>query len=373
MRQSHILAIDTSCDETSVAISQSDCILANQLSSQIQAHKEWGGVVPSLARRKHEELIDLVISRALKYSRKALEDIDYFAVTLGPGLAIALEVGIAKAIELAQKYNKPIVAINHMEGHIYSSLARNSKGNPKHEYNFPLIAVLISGGHTEVVLMRNHGDYEIIGETLDDAIGECFDKVGRMLNLGYPAGPVVEKIAEKGNARRFSLPLPLANSNNPGFSYSGLKTASMKLITDLLPPLNEYGEKFARRQQGYNSIALKIERKEIIANICASFQDAAVAHLVDRLDFILKNKLNDLKIRDMIFAGGVSQNKYLKKILRRKYGKSCHLHFPVNKRLFTDNAGMIAVAAHFNILRNNYTKDYSLLDRKPGWRIGSIG
>ena len=164
-----ILAIDTSCDETSVAVTEGTRVLSNKVSSQIKKNKKWGGVVPSIARTMHNENIDIVTEEALRGARVKKSDIDAVAVTQGPGLAIALEVGIRKAKELAAELNVPLIAINHMEGHIYSALAQNSAGNPKIEYQFPLLCLLVSGGHTEIVLMEGHGKYKIIGQTLDDA------------------------------------------------------------------------------------------------------------------------------------------------------------------------------------------------------------
>lgn len=224
-----ILAIDTSCDETSVAITNNDNIISNKISSQIEFHKKWGGVVPSIARSMHEQNIDFVVKEALKHAKLELKDIDVFAVTRGPGLAIALEVGIKKIKEFVNEYKKPVIAINHMEGHIYSALSHNAKGNPKIEYTFPLIAILVSGGHSEIVLMKDHGSYEILGKTLDDAVGEAYDKVARMLELGYPGGPMIENLAKDGDETRFPLPIPMTKTRNTELSYSGLKTAVLYL------------------------------------------------------------------------------------------------------------------------------------------------
>jgi N6-L-threonylcarbamoyladenine synthase len=355
-----ILAIDTSCDETSVAITESDCILANVLSSQIQTHQEWGGVVPSLAKRKHQELIDLVINTALKRAKLTFEDIDVFAVTKGPGLAIALEVGIEKTKELATKYKKPVVAVNHMEGHLYSTLAKNAKGNPKISYKFPLLGLLISGGHTELVLMRDHGQYEIMGQTLDDALGEAYDKVGRMLNMGYPAGPVLEKIAENGDKNKYILPVPMKHSKDANMSYSGLKTASVKLINDELKISSE-----ALKTKDYKMSSGKLDSKTariIVQDISASFQKAAVEQVLLKTDFTLNNLLKDLEIKDLIIGGGVAQNKYLRKEFRKKFGKNLRIHYPKSKKLYTDNAGMIAVAAYFNFINKKVVKSVGDLD-----------
>lgn len=365
-----ILAIDTSCDETSVAVVENDCVLSNVLSSQIQSHKEWGGVVPSLARRKHEELIDLVIEFALKRSKINLEDVDVFAVTRGPGLAIALEVGIKKIKEFAKKFNKPVVAVNHMEGHVYSTLAKNAKGNPKIDYQFPLLAVLVSGGHSEFVLMRDHGNYEIIGETLDDSLGEAYDKVGRMLDMGYPAGPVLERIAESGDENKYELPIPMRYSKDANMSYSGLKTAAMKLINDELK-ISDSGLRIADYKKATEKVSSK-DAKQIVSDISASFQKAAVTQVLLKTKYALENILNEYGIKDILIGGGVAQNKYLRKEFRKAFGKQYRIHYPNSKRLYTDNAGMIGVAAYYNALRKNFVKDLDSIDRDPVWRIDQI-
>jgi len=381
-----ILAIDTSCDETSIAVVEKDRVLSNVLSSQIQAHREWGGVVPSLAKRKHEEMFDLVLKIALKRAKVKIDEIDTFAVTKGPGLAVALEVGIKKAKELALKYNKPLIPVNHMEGHLYSALAKNSKGNPEVEYNFPVLVLLISGGHTEFVLMLNHGQYELLGKTLDDALGESFDKVGRMMDMGYPAGPVLERIAERGDENRFELPIPMQNSGNANMSYSGLKTAAMKLINDMIKsPMNVYAQKFANSLQVKSSIlnsqsfdlsTRQSSNSQLIADISASFQKAAVEQVLLKTKYLLeKLEQEKLKINDLIIAGGVSQNKYLRKKIRTSFGKKLRIHYPTGKKLYTDNAGMIGVAAYYNAIRGNTLTDthaINTLDRDPNWQINEI-
>ncbi|MEK7070334.1 MAG: tRNA (adenosine(37)-N6)-threonylcarbamoyltransferase complex transferase subunit TsaD, partial [Patescibacteria group bacterium] len=223
----NILAIDTSCDETSVAVTNGRRVLSNVVYSQVLLHKKWGGVVPSIAKRAHEERIDFVIQKACK---KFTDNIDVIAVTQGPGLAIALEVGIAKAKELSLQFKKPLIAVNHMEGHLYSSFVQNSKGNPKRDFAFPILGFLISGSHTELVLWKDHLDYEVIGETLDDAAGEALDKGARMLGLGYRA-PVLETLArDVKNSDEFLFPRPMLRSDNLQFSFSGLKTSLIYLL-----------------------------------------------------------------------------------------------------------------------------------------------
>lgn len=344
-----ILAIDTSFDETSVAVTQDDCILSNKIASEIEIHKKWGGVVPSIARRLHEEKIDFVIKEALTQAKTKLEEIDAFAVTYGPGLAIALEVGIQKIEKLAKDYDKKIIKVNHMEGHIYSALSRNSKGNPELKYEFPLLALLVSGGHTELVLMKDHGSYEIIGRTLDDAVGEAFDKVGRMLEVGYPGGPMIEQIAKDGDENAYVLPIPMTKTRNTEMSYSGLKTAILyltrKVFTEGMDPK---------------------EKAKITRDIAASFQKTAIDSLILKTRIALENleKKDGLIIKDLILAGGVAANNLLRKRFRTKFGKTHRVHFPTDKKLYCDNAGMIGVAAYFNALQNKFVQEHPI-QREP--------
>lgn len=342
-----ILAVDTSCDETSVAITINDCIVSNKISSQIEIHKKWGGVVPSIAKRMHEENIDFVIKEAFQKTKMNLSEIDVFAVTEGPGLAIALEVGIKKIKEYAKKYNKPVVAVNHMEGHIYSALSHNSKGNPKIEYAFPLLALLVSGGHTELVLMKDHGSYEILGKTLDDAVGEAYDKVARMLELGYPGGPIIENIAKQGDETRFPLPIPMTKTRSTDMSYSGLKTAVFYLTQKVL--VNDTKEN---------------EKKQIICDIAASFQKSAIDSLLLKTKIALTDIKDTYQVKDLILAGGVSANMLLRKKFRKMFGKDYRIHYPTDKKLFGDNAGMIGVAAYYNALRKNFA-NIEQLERSP--------
>jgi N6-L-threonylcarbamoyladenine synthase len=342
-----ILAIDTSCDETSVAIVEDDRVLANKLSSQIEIHKKWGGVVPNIAKRMHQENIDFVVKEALQRAKLRLEDIDVFAATYGPGLAIALEVGLQKAKDFAREYSKPLVGINHMEGHIYSALAHNSRGNPKIEYQFPLLALLVSGGHTELVLMKDHGMYEIVGRTLDDAVGEAFDKVARMLELGYPGGPIMEEMAEEGDSSVFPLPVPMGKSKTTDMSYSGLKTACLYLTRKV-----------------FDSETDSKKRAQTTRDIAASFQKSAIESLIYKTRIAIEQLKDRYEIKDLILAGGVSANKSLRSEFRKAFGKKFRIHFPTEKKLYGDNAGMIGVAAYFNARVGKFS-DPNNLDRDP--------
>src|SRR3990170_1893057 len=196
-----ILAIDTSCDETSVAVTLNNRVLSNVISFQVEFHREYGGVVPFLAKRMHEQLITPTILTSLMQSRvvKSVGDVDAVAVTVGPGLAPALEIGIAKARQLSLEFQKPLIAVNHMEAHLLSSFATNAQGNgpfAKTIPRFPILGLLVSGGHTQLVLMKGFCKYQLLGETLDDAAGEAFDKVAKMLELGYPGGPIISELAK---------------------------------------------------------------------------------------------------------------------------------------------------------------------------------
>jgi len=345
-----ILAIETSCDETSVAFVEDDRVLVNKIASQIEVHKKWGGVVPGIAKRMHQENIDPVLKSAMQQAKIGWESIDAIAVTYGPGLAIALGVGIEKAKDLTREYNKPLLAINHMEGHIYSNLALNSSGEPNIEYSFPLLALLISGGHTELVLMKNHGEYEIIGQTLDDAVGEAYDKVSRILDLGYPGGPIIEDLAKVGNSKRFVLPILMVKTASADFSYSGLKTAALYLVNKEIKPMQDK--------------VPAVEYKQMVCDVAAAFQFSAVESLLQKTEFALKKLLLEYEIKDLFVGGGVSANLYLRNKLRGRFGSRLRVHFPTNKKLYGDNAGMIGVAGFYNALRNNYVSPEQL-DRAP--------
>ncbi|KKR75988.1 MAG: putative tRNA threonylcarbamoyladenosine biosynthesis protein Gcp [Candidatus Levybacteria bacterium GW2011_GWA2_40_8] len=351
-----ILAIDTSCDETSVAVTVDDRVIANVVSSQIALHKKYGGVVPILAQRAHRERIDAVIEETINRANKfSINNVDAIAVTVGPGLAPALEVGIAKAKELALKFQKSLIAVNHMEAHLLSSFAKNSKGKnlvvssqlsacptARRVVGFPLLGLLISGGHTQLVLMKNFGRYQLIGETLDDALGEAYDKIAKILELGYPGGPMIERLAKTGNPKNYPLPVPMRNRKDLNFSFSGLKTAVLYLVKDL------------KKEQG------KL-LKQIICDICASFQSAAAQSLVDKLLLAVKQH----QPKAILMGGGVISNLYIRKQIRKAV-KNLPIGLPYSKKLFTDNAGMIGVCAYFQAKRSDFVKEIEKIDRVPG-------
>lgn len=328
------LAIDTSCDETAAAVVEDTKILSNIIWSQASAHAKFGGVMPSLAQRIHEERIDFVIDRAIKNSKLKIENLDSIAVTVGPGLSIALGVGIKKAKELAEKYNKPIIPVNHLEGHLFSS---NTK------INYPALGLVISGGNTVLVKINKIGEYETLAQTADDALGEALDKAARMLGLGYPGGAILEKMAKLGDSKKYKLPIPmLGQEARQMFSYSGLKTSIMRKIAEI-------GEL----------------SKQDVYDLSASFQNSAFEHLIRVLRFALSNGYS-LMTNDLLVGGGVSANIELRKRLRKLSREhKIKVHFPASRRLCGDNAGMIGLAANLN---PKFAK-IEEVDRKPNLKF----
>lgn len=306
-----ILAIETSCDETSVAVVRGGKeILANVVSSQIEQHKQFGGVVPEIASRKHTEQITYVLEKAFKEANVAWDDIDAIAVTEGPGLVGALIVGVNTAKALAFAKNKPLIAVHHIAGHIYANRFES-------EFEFPLLALIVSGGHTELVLMENHGTYELIGETLDDAAGEAFDKIARALDLPYPGGPHIDRLAHEGEE---TIEFPRAwLKNSYDFSFSGLKSAVINFI---------HNEK---------------QRGNVInkADIAASFQASVVEVLTEKTF----EAAMQYGVKQVIIAGGVAANKGLRKAIVDKFSDSNIDVYIPPIQLCTDNAAMIGAAA----------------------------
>ncbi len=360
-----ILAIDTSCDDTSVAISENLNIHANVSWSKLKTHNDFGGVVPSEAKRQHKEFLDPVIAEALNVAHLEINDIDTVAVTYGPGLAIALEAGIDKAKEICKTHNKKLIGVNHMIGHIYSSLARDEEGKAYSgidDFEFPLLALTISGGHTDLYLMSGHMQFERIGGTLDDAVGEAFDKVGRMLGLGFPAGYKLESLAKSGNSSTYDFPRPMHNTNDYNWSFSGLKTAVLYQIKKIQ---NEYKgnpikDDFRMKDESNNL------DEETINNLAASFQEAALESLIIKL----RKAISQYNPKMLIIGGGVIANQALReKLVALCENSKTPLFYPVPRWLCTDNASMIAVAANFYAKNNMYIKDIDTLDRVPGLEI----
>lgn len=340
-----ILAIDTSCDETAAAVTENTKVLSNTIWSQASLHAKFGGVMPSLAQREHEEHIDWVIEKALKTAKTKIEDVDAIAVTVGPGLSIALGVGIDRARKLSIKYQKPVFPINHIEAHLLSPFANNV------QIPLPALGLVVSGGNTQLVNIKDIGEYEILAETQDDALGEALDKGARLLGLGYPGGAVLELLARSGDSKSYKLPVPLVGDKVKNrFSYSGLKTAFVRLVAS----------------------TKNIGKKETI-NLAASFQEVAFAHIIKVVKYQL-DQISELELPHfLLLGGGVANNTLLKSKLRkllREY--KIKLLTPYSKKLLGDNAAMIGVCAY---LKYKGVKDLAkhlnleAVDRKPGLRI----
>lgn len=322
-----VLGIETSCDETAVAIvDDQKNILGHVINSQIDIHKEYGGVVPELAARSHADILDKLILKCLKDANLTFEDIDGFAVTAGPGLIGGVIVGVMAAKTLASIYKKPFIAINHLEAHALTVRLTQ-------EVNFPYLLLLVSGGHCQILLAKGICDYELIGQTLDDALGEAFDKVAQMLGFDYPGGPAIEKAALDGNETRFKFPHPLTDSKNKkthpyNFSFSGLKTAVRRQI-----------EKLTDENFSHLTSPPKIVQQDK-NDIAASFQKTISEILINRLENVLKS--NDLPITTLVIAGGVAANRYIYSKLQT-WSTTHNLTTttpPIH--LCTDNAAMIA-------------------------------
>lgn len=341
-----ILAIDTSCDDTSAAVLENDRIISSVVSSQVEIHKVWGGVVPNLAKRAHQDKIDFVIDEALKKADKGVDEIEVIAVTQGPGLSPALGVGVDKAKELAKKYKKRLVGVNHIEGHLLSVFLKDDKGEPDRKIELPAMALTVSGGHSMIARISNsekseyHPGFkiEMIGTTLDDAAGEALDKASKLLGLGYPGGPIIEKKAKEGQDDFLKLPRPMKGAKGFDLSFSGLKTAFYYAI-------REWSKE-------------KIDKNA--ANLAASFQVAVFDSLIGRLT----KAIEEFGPKSLIGVGGVMNNDNLRSRLE-EIGKemSLEVYFPYSKALNGDNAAMIGMAGYQKVLRGEFVADIDSFDR----------
>lgn len=401
-----ILAIDTSCDETSVAVTHGSAVLSNIVASQVELHKPYGGVFPTVAKQAHKDNIDKCVELALKRAGVSLakrsnptsanikktnlinakRQIDAIAVTQGPGLAPALEVGINKAKELAVKYGLPLIPVNHIEGHLLSVLI---KPNPKKNsavkntksigtkadtksgtltklHPFPTLSIIVSGKHTEFIIVEKIGEYQKIGQTIDDAAGEVLDKIGRMLDLGYPAGAVIEDFAKKGDPQKYKFPLPMTTSGNFNLSFSGLKTFARNLIEPM---------------QASGSLS-----KQVIYDLCASAQYSIFRHICHKLNKVLSTHSD---LGQIWLGGGVAANMALRKMLRetmKDFEKNNQLKgavaldttttltlvAPYSKKLCGDNAAMIGISANYSHKQNWQIPgsiSFKQIDRKPRFSI----
>ena len=323
MKDVYILAIESSCDETSVSIIKNGCEeIETVILSQIDIHKKFGGVVPEIASRSHVENITIVIEECLEKAKMKIEDMDAIAVTYGPGLSGSLLVGVEAAKSLALVYDKPLIAVNHMAGHIYANRLVS-------EFKFPLLCLVISGGHTELVIMDKDMSFNRIGATLDDSVGEAYDKVARVIDVPYPGGPVIDKYSKIGE-NTYSLPMPL-DDGSYNFSFSGIKSAVINLVHN-------------EKQRG-NEI-----RKEDLA---CSFQNIVVETLTKKTMKAVK----EYGVKQLLLAGGVSANRSI----RDKFKELCEkdnieLVIPELKYC-TDNAAMIGAAAYFMYINNEFSND----------------
>ena len=341
-----ILGIETSCDDTGVALLRVKerrlKILSNLVSSQIKFHRKYGGVVPEIAARKHLAQIIPLIEESLRKGKKKMEDIDLIAVTQGPGLLPSLLIGVETAKMISFFWQKPLLGINHLEGHLFS-FQLNFKMIKK--ISFPSLCLIVSGGHTEFILLKSYREARVIGRTLDDAAGEAFDKGAKMLGLSYPGGPLIEKLAKKGNPFAYHFPRPMINSKNLNFSFAGLKTALLYFLKD--------------KSKDF----LQKERK----NICASFQEAI-------LDVLVEKSIQAIKIyrvKNFILGGGVTANLFFRQKLKKRIKEenpSSKLFFPL-KRYSQDNGAIIALAAYFKLKYQSFSSKKIFLEKlKDGWR-----
>ena len=336
-----ILGIESSCDETAAAVIQENNgnpeILSNIVSSQIDVHKEFGGVVPELAARSHIEKIDLITKKAIEVSGVKLRDIDAVAATAGPGLVVCLSIGLNFGKTIASSINKPFIAVNHLEGHALSPLL-NSK------LNYPYLLLLISGGHSQFLMVNNLGKYKRLGTTIDDALGEAFDKTAKLIGIEFPGGPQIEEYAKKGNPKKYLLPKPIINKGGCNLSFAGLKTAVLK-------------------------VAKNISSKKEKYDLAASFQ-RTIEEILFKKSRIAMNefkKSNRLKKNIFVIAGGVAANKNIRKVLSDLCLKESFTPVFPPLELCGDNAAMIAMVGLEKFKKRKFDQlDYPV---KPRWSL----
>jgi len=332
-----ILALETSCDETSAAVvTDGTEILSNVISSQVDVHRKFGGVVPEVASRKHLELINQVTAEAMSEAGLEFEDLDAIAVTYGPGLVGALLVGVSAAKAMAYGLDLPLVGVNHLEGHIYAGFLVEP------ELEFPLLCLVVSGGHTDLVYMERHGSFRLVGQSRDDAAGEAFDKVARTIGLGYPGGPVIERLARSGNSDAISLPRAYLEAGSFDFSFSGLKSAVINY-------LHRAGQRGAEVNK---------------ADLAAGFQKAVTGVLVDKTLAAAR----ETGVSTILLAGGVAANSELRESLAGGAERISRRVVAPPPVLCTDNAAMIACAAYQKYLRGAFAP--LTLNAVPNLKLG---
>jgi N6-L-threonylcarbamoyladenine synthase len=328
-----ILGLETSCDETSAAVAQDGQVLSNIVSSQVDLHAVYGGVVPEVASRQHLRLIDTVIRQACEQASLEPSRLDAVAVTQGPGLPSALLVGTSAARGLASRIRKPLVPVHHIEAHLYSPSIQS----------VPLVALVISGGHTLLVHVRRFGEHEVLGSTVDDAAGEAFDKAAQLLKLTYPGGPAIEKAAKDGNPRAFDFPRPMLHSGDWNFSFSGLKTAVRRAVAGM-------GDSLPAR----------------VADLAASFQAAVIEVLVEKAIGAAKA----CRVASIAMSGGVACNGALRAAFEQRCRDESFSLVVAEKKFCTDNGAMIALLAERK-LRNGYTPPADW-DIQPDWSLREV-
>ena len=335
-----IMGIETSCDETAVSIIQDNGskppkILANIISSQEEVHKKFGGVVPELAARSHLEKIEIITKKALKKSKVKLKNLDAISATAGPGLIVCLSVGLnfAKSLSLALK--KPLIAVNHLEGHALSPMFQNN-------LKYPYLLLLISGGHTQYVIVKGLGKYKRIGTTIDDALGEAFDKTGKMLGFEFPGGPKIEKYAKKGNPKKFVLPKPIINKGGCNLSFAGLKTAVYKLTKNIKTEKDKY-------------------------NLAASFQKTILEIIYKKTKIAIQEFKKHSNEKKLVVAGGVAANKEIRKIINKVCVEENFFAVYPDINLCTDNAAMIAIVGLKKFKKKKF--DNLNFPLKPRWPL----
>ena len=340
-----LLALETSCDETSAAVVRDGRVLSNTVSSQVQLHAEYGGVVPELAAREHLKNLLPVARTALQEAGISAGDLDAVAATQGPGLAIALLIGFKAAQGVAFALDKPFIGIHHHEAHLYSPWITQSAGGPAADFAAfqRNISLIVSGGHTLIVLVESESSHRVLGGTIDDAAGECFDKTGKLMGFAYPAGPIIDRLAGRGNPRAFDFPRPLLNDPNDDFSFSGLKTSVRYFLRDHPEILND---------------------QQMTCDLCASVQSAIVEVLVAKTIRAAKRH----GVRCVTASGGVTCNQGLRTELARACEKNGFNLRLADKKLCTDNAAMIGVLAERKLLAQTAATP---LDEEiiPGWQL----
>lgn len=321
-----ILAIESSCDDTSAAVLRGDRILSNVIASQ-KVHEQYGGVVPELASRAHQQNIVPVVDTAIKNANIGKEEIDAVAFTRGPGLLGSLMVGVSFAKSFAQGLEIPLIEVNHLQGHVLSHFIKENDQSQVPQ--FPFVCLLVSGGHTQILLLRSHFDMEVLGETIDDAAGEAIDKAAKIMDLGYPGGPIIDRLAKEGNPDAYHFATPHIAGND--YSFSGIKTSFLYFLRDRIAENPNYIE----------------EHK---ADLCASIQKCIVGFLIKKLEKVVKES----GVRQIAIAGGVSANSLLRSEMER-LGQKHHWKVFIPKFQFcTDNAAMVGIAGYFKYLQGEF-------------------